>query len=139
MTPVAAFRSRLLTATTSLVGARVREVLDPADAFPAVTYLQVSRVDDDTLGAADGEPYCRFQTDCWATTGPGAEAVADLVRSIRTTDAPLLPLVWGGTNGLTVQDIRSDDDGRSSYEPPRDASERGLFRVSLDLLVSFRT
>lgn len=134
---MAAIRHRLHAATTSLVGARVREVLDPADAFPAVTYQEIDTVDDALVNTTDNAPFTRVQVDCWAATSPGAKAVAALVRGIVTTDVPLLPLVWGGNGGLTVDDVRIDGE-RSGYEPPRDASERGLFRVSIDLLIGFR-
>lgn len=136
MTLTEAFLARFGTPLAAVVGTRVREVPSPKDVLPYVTFSVISEVPGRTQDGQDGEPFARIQVDCWSYSSVEAQAVARVVRTQAKSDEDTLAagVTWGT---LRITDLQAEDVGRTDYEQPQDASERGVYRASLDLVLNY--
>lgn len=136
MTLIEAFLARFATPLAAVVGTRVREVPSPRDVLPYVTITVISDVPGRTQDGQDGEPFARLQVDCWSYSSVEARAVAKVVRDQAKADEDALGagVTWGT---VRITDLQAEEVGRTDYEQPQDASERGVYRTSLDLALNY--
>ena len=120
------------------VGPRVREAPDARDALPYVAFQVISRVPGQTVDRGeDGEPAVRLQVDVYSKTTAEGDRVMQALRDAVKADARALspgPLYWGF---LHVTSLEAEDAGRTVHLAPQDASERGTWQTSMDLLITF--
>lgn len=110
-------------AVTAFVGARMHPIILPQHSlYPALSYSQVSGVRLYSLCGPDGHVQIRITINSWAETYTEVHGLADAVRGALTVP------VDGATN------IRLDNE-LDFFEP--DASEKGVYRVAQDFLISF--
>jgi len=115
----------------------------PQDAdFPHLTYFQVDGVREGTLSGPDGRAHPRFQIDCCSLDQLEATTLATAVRNA-TGGAQGSPVgsnfaklhgFKGTMGGVTVQQAEIVDE-RDIYDEPEDASDVGVARVVLDLVL----
>ncbi len=111
----------------AVVGDRIYpDILPQQPAFPALTYIRRS-VDRHKTFCGTGEmARSSFQVDAWALTYEDAERVAQHVR----TSLVDFKGIMAGSPGVAVSDVRLENEfDLSDLEP-------GLFRVSMDFLIS---
>ena len=66
--------------TAALVGTRVTQfILGEGMTLPALTYQRISLTPEEAFGTSEGATSERWQVTAWATTGAGAQALADQV------------------------------------------------------------
>lgn len=101
-------------------------------AFPHVIITQMGSDENPSLDGASGAlRFLTFDIDCKAKTSVAAESLGNAVRTYLDD--------YSGTAGnytikAVIMNGESDD-----YEPPQDASDIGVFVVTLDLDVQFNT
>lgn len=88
---------------TALVGKRIYpDDLPQNPTYPAVTFIQVSEDEIDTLHQpASTMIGATYQFDCWATTRVGAKAVARQIRAAWKNYSG----ITGGVGGVTVSAV----------------------------------
>jgi hypothetical protein len=99
--------------------------LPQAPALPAVTYLDVSAVDDLNTSGASGLRFARVQIDCWASTYASGKAVLAEVRRA------LHSLTGSMAAGVSVQLCEVGGDRTSFY------ADVALYTASADAEVWF--
>lgn len=114
-------------AVTVLAGSRVYpDILPQEPALPAVTYIRRGVERSKTFCGTESLARSSFQLDTWAKTYAEAEELAQAVRAALTDFVGTM----GGSPGVYVSDVALENDfDLSDLEP-------GLFRVSMDFLVS---
>ncbi len=112
-------------AVTAIIGSRLYPVVLPqSQDVPAITFSRVSGGHSHNLDRATGSAIPAFEFDCWAATYAQAETLAEVVRGVMQGFGP-------GTMGDTEVKACILDDEADAYEPPEDASDKGVFRITL--------
>lgn len=114
----------------ALLSGRIYPGIAPQGAsLPRLTYNRISTQDDQAMDGPAGLPQTRLQIDVW---GDSHDAVRAIV-------ARLLALLngTGGAWGDAWVACSEREDQRTSYEPPVDASDQGVYRESVDLVVAY--
>ena len=113
---------------TALIGERLYPSTAPPGApLPRITFQRISEASERHQTAAAGLAISRVQFDCWGRSTVEVEDVAEQLRQALET-------YRGDMGGLTVRYamIESTID---QYEPPEDAGERGIHRVTSDYAI----
>lgn len=118
---------------TSLVSTRIYPNVAPQGAaLPYVVQQRVSRRQFPNLAGSSGMVRQRHQIDVFSNTQDATEAIVEALRAAldgwRNTTM--------GTEALNVLSITLED-VRDSFEPPSDASDTGVHRASIDLVVLY--
>lgn len=89
----------LYTELATLVDNRCYPIKLPERAiFPAITYFQVSGIDNNTHDGYDGTFGARWQISCWGNTYGSAKVLANAVKlALRTFDGSLTQIVSKST------------------------------------------
>lgn len=101
---------------------------------PYLTYQKISNVHERHSGGGSGFAHPRIQVDCWADTLGGADELYEAVRSALDNYSGSMGEV-GDT--VSVSGVFLDGDTESFF-PATDASEKGLYRVSMDFIIWHR-
>lgn len=127
-------RTYLLTksAITDLLGAAgeiYSDVLPQRGQYtlPAIVFSVISGGSGRVLTGSANYGRSRIQVDCWADERDDANALGEAVRSNVEH--------YSGAAGDDDIDIAMHDTQRYIYEPPKDASENGLFGHSADYMI----
>lgn len=109
---------------SNIVGTRIYPVALPQKATrPALTYSRVTGGHYHNLTSATGAAIPTFEIDCWADSYEGADVLAEAVRQ----EMQGLRGTWGSD---AVKSVVLDDE-EDSYSDPIDASDKGVYRITL--------
>ncbi len=118
------------TGLTALVGLRIYPMRIPQRLdMPAITFEQVSKVCEHTMGSDSGNPFfARWQFNCWADTNYGADDVAaQLITALKDYSGTL-----GGEGGISVD--------RILYENETELFDENMIHsgISVDFTIIYR-
>lgn len=113
---------------TALVSTRIFPVRVPQaqTTKPCITYTRISGQRIRDFDGEVGIENPRIQIDCWANTFASAFSVADAVRL-------KLDGKRGNINSNFLYGCYLDDE-RHSFVTPKDASDKGVYRISVDYI-----
>lgn len=120
------------TAIAALIDARAYPLLAPTSAaFPRVTFQRISGAPAHHLRGVSALETVHMQIDAYDDDAAGATALAV---QIKTALDMQYGVVWG-----TVQiDSCSLENEHDLIEPPADASDAGIYHVTLDFEITYR-
>lgn len=115
---------------TAMVGTRIfPQVAPQSSPFPRITYQRISSGRRKTLDGIEGLVAASIQIDCWSKDYREAKNVANRVRV-------LVDGFKGSWAGFVIGLAQLEGE-QEIYEPPANADEAGIHRVSLDLTCWF--
>ena len=101
-------------------------------AFPHVIITQMSSDENKSLDGASGQlRFLNFDIDCKAKTSVGAETLANAVRTF-------IDDYNGAAGSYTIGGVILNDES-DDYEPPQDASDVGVFVITLDVDIHYNS
>jgi hypothetical protein len=116
---------------TDLVGSRIYISNAPQKAiFPHVIITQMSSNENTALDGGSGQlRFLSFDIDCKAKTSLAASNLAKVIREFIDD--------YSGTAGSDTIGAVIMNDEADDYEPPSDASDTGVYVVTLDLDIQY--
>jgi len=101
-------------------------------AFPHVIITQMSSDENKSLDGDSGQlRFLNFDIDCKAKTSVGAETLANAVRTF-------IDDYTGAAGSYTIGGVILNDES-DDYEPPQDASDVGVFVITLDVDIHYNS
>lgn len=123
------------TAITDIVGVRLYRITRPQNSdLPALTWRKVSGQDQLHQTGTSTLTECRVELTCWASTPSGAETLRTAVRDVCQRYSGT---ITDSGESVVIVLIRIEDDSEF-YDPPQDASEAGVYFVTVDLHIWWR-
>lgn len=117
-------------AVSALIGTRVFSMSIPQEVsttrLPCVVYTRISRPQVTSLDGPSNLAFPRLQLNCWASTYPGAKALAKAVREA-------LDGFSGSQSGVAIAYIEVETENDIVVEPAG-ADVRKRFAVAVDII-----
>jgi len=121
---------RATTAVSDLVGTRVYPYHAPQGAvLPYIVIEQMGSVENVALDGTGSLRFVDFDIDCKADRATESRALGKVVRE-------LLDDYTGAAGTETIGAVIMNNES-TQYEPPSDASDRGIYTTLLDLTIQY--